>query len=89
MMNPHEIKEKYSLRHASVLGVLPFFADSHLHPELREIAEPIRILAFNIVGNEKDGPDLVIALRKLLDARESFIRNHKITNNFRMIQGGS
>lgn len=83
-MNPHEIRLRFSNRHPSTVNLLQFFSNGHLHPELRELVEPIGELAFSIVEGTKDGPELTVALRHLRDARDSLIRHHLLVNNFQL-----
>ncbi len=81
-MLPEDIRKKYSTRHMSTVSILQFFADSHLHPTLKEIVIPIREVAFKMVDNFNDGPELTIGLRNLLDAKDAFLRHCLIVHNF-------
>jgi hypothetical protein len=83
-VNPHEIREIYSTRHQLTINLLSFFSDSHLHPVLVEIVEPIRELAFSRVDASIDGPELGVALRSLLDAKDHFVRHYLVTHNFKL-----
>lgn len=83
-MTPHEIKAYFSTRHSSVVNVLQFFADSHLHPDLKKIVTPIRELAFNAVEATTDGADLVVALRKLVEVKDNLCRHHLVVHNFKL-----
>lgn len=62
-------------RHPSVTAILQFFAYAHLQPEQALIAAPFSHLAHKLVCNDKrDGPELTVALRKLLEAKDCAVR---------------
>lgn len=81
-MTPQEIRLKYALRKPETIHILQFFADSHLTSQLRLVALAIQELTFKLVDETTDGPELIVALRKLLDAKESFFRHYVVANNF-------
>lgn len=81
-MNAAQIRHKYATRAMPTINVLQFFGDAHLHAELRNITTPIRELAFEQVDRVSDGPELTVALRHLLDAKESFVRHYLAVHNF-------
>jgi hypothetical protein len=83
-VNPHEIREVYSTRSQLTMNLLSFFSDSHLHPILKDIVAPIRELAFSMVDDTIDGPELAVALRSLLDAKDHFVRHYLVTHNFKL-----
>jgi hypothetical protein len=83
-ISPQEIRALFPLRNQAIVHVLQFFSDAHLHKDLLEIAVPIRILAFDLTRLMMDGPELAIALRRILDARDAFIRHYLITHNFKL-----
>lgn len=83
-MTPIQIREKYALRNHAVVGVLQFFADEHLHPNLKDVVTPIRLLAFDLVDMMQDGPELTVALRKLVEAKDTFCRHYLVTHNFEL-----
>ncbi len=83
-MTPQEIRLRYSLRDATTINKLQFFADAHLHPNLKGIVSPIRELAFILVDDIEDGEELLKGLDKLIEAKDCFIRHHLIVNKFQL-----
>jgi hypothetical protein len=83
-MTPEDIRNKYSLRNPAVTSVLQFLADSHLHPDLKRIVITLRDAAFILVDNMQDGPELTVALRRLVDAKDSFVRHYLVTHRFQL-----
>lgn len=81
-MTPEDIRAKYSLRDASVVRVLQYFADSYFHPELKAILVSLRTTAFEMVDLAVDGPELVVGLRRLVEAKDCFVRHFLVTHNF-------
>lgn len=79
-----EIRSLFPLRNHAVLHVLQFFADDHLPKEILPMTALIRITAFTIVDDMEDGPELTVALRKMLDSREAFIRHYQATRKFKV-----
>ena len=66
--------EAASGRHLSVQHVAQFFTWGHL-PE--HLAEPSRLcaeLATAMISALPDGPELVVGLRHLLEAKDAFVR---------------
>lgn len=53
--------------------VLVFFAYEHLPPSLATISKPIHELAHRL-ADELEGPELTVGLRKLLEAKDCFVR---------------
>lgn len=66
--------EKYGHRHASVGMVLRFFEYDHLPEGLQLVSKPCCELAMQMVDQLPDDPELVVALRKLLEAKDAFVR---------------
>lgn len=63
-------------RHNSVKAIMKFFSYDHL-PEgiLRETSRLCSNLAYDMYGNESlDGAELTTGLRKLLEAKDCFVR---------------
>ena len=54
--------------------ILRFFAYSHLPPKLQEISKPIGELADKLEALVPDGPEKSAGLRKLLEAKDCFVR---------------
>lgn len=63
-----------SERHPATTGILKHFSYGHLPPHLAEISEPCHTLAHEMVGALPDGPELTTGLRKLLEAKDCFVR---------------
>lgn len=69
--------------HPAHKNLLRYFATSHLPDGLKERSEPFRRLAGLITqdttrsdGSAADGPEITVALRKLLEAKDAFVRAH-------------
>ena len=62
-------------RHPSTVGLLRFFDYEHL-PEgpLRSTSRRCAALAADMVDRLPDGPELTTGLRKLLEAKDCFVR---------------
>ena len=63
-----------TLRHPSTTGLLRYFAWEHLPPDLQPISRACAQLAEEMVQNLPDGPELTTGLRKLLEAKDCFVR---------------
>jgi hypothetical protein len=59
--------------HPAVAGVLRFFAYEHLPPHLQRVSRPLGELARDL-ARKVGGPEAVIALRKLLEAKDCLVR---------------
>ena len=59
--------------HPNTAAILKFFAFDHLPPKLREISEPFAALA-SAMAEKLDGPELTAGLRKVLEAKDCFVR---------------
>lgn len=51
-----------------------FFNTGHLPPDLRHVAGPVQNLALWIEENLPDGPEKSAGMRKLLEAKDCFVR---------------
>ena len=61
--------------HPSITQVLRWFDYQHLPGHLRRISQPFGLLARSLVFDLKlDGPELTVALRKLLEAKDAAVR---------------
>ncbi|MFB7589386.1 hypothetical protein [Streptomyces sp. NPDC056169] len=61
--------------HPAVTNLLRYFAYDHLPEQLREISQPFGELAHGLVERrDLDGPELTVALRKLLEAKDCAVR---------------
>lgn len=68
--------------HPSVKSLLAFFENTHLPVELQRVAEPCAKLAFDLANElgtrlpagQASTPELTVGLRKLLEAKDCFVR---------------
>lgn len=63
-----------SSRHPSTQHLLELFGTSHLNDELKAISEPFGHLAVTMTLTLDDGPELYAGLRKLVEAKDCFVR---------------
>lgn len=61
-------------RHPATTGLLRFFEYEHLPDHLQAISRPCAALAAEMAGRLPDGPELTAGLRKLLEAKDCFVR---------------
>ncbi len=61
-------------RHPGTAGIVKYFAWAHLPVHLQVISQPIGLLALEMVASLPDGPELTAGLRKLLEAKDCFVR---------------
>lgn len=61
-------------RHPSVAHFGPLFAYAHLPEHLQRISLPFAELAVGLLGLVPDGPELSVALRKLLESKDCAVR---------------
>jgi hypothetical protein len=61
-------------RHAAVSHFAPLFAREHLPAALQEIAAPVAQLASDMTQALPDDLELMAGLRKLLEAKDCFVR---------------
>lgn len=61
-------------RHQATKHVAGFFEYSHLPPELQAPSRPCDALAADMIRKLHDGPELTTGLRKLLEAKDCFVR---------------
>lgn len=75
-MTADEILARLEGRHPSVTGVAKFFAFAHLPEPLRTVSEFYCELMLNLLTLRltTDGPELTVALRKLLEAKDAAVR---------------
>ena len=60
--------------HPGVYSLLCFFRYEHLPPHLRKISSPMASLAL-VMAASCDGPEATVGLRKLLEAKDCFVRS--------------
>lgn len=61
-------------RHPGTAGIARYFDYAHLPPHLQAISKPCHDLAAAMIGELPDGPELTAGLRKLLEAKDCFVR---------------
>lgn len=61
-------------RHPSTTAVMRFFDYGHLPPNLRDVSRLSSELADDMVAMLPDDPELTAGLRKLLEAKDCFVR---------------
>lgn len=61
-------------RHPSIVHLARFFDYEHLPARLQVISRPCAELAAQMLANLPDGPELTAGLRKLLEAKDCFVR---------------
>lgn len=61
-------------RHPSTTNLLRYFASDHLKTPLRQVSAECRDLAHRMARDLPDGPELSAGLRKLLEAKDCFVR---------------
>ena len=54
--------------------ILRYFNYAHLSPALKEASRPFCELAYEIGGGDTKGPETTTALRKLLEAKDCYVR---------------
>lgn len=61
--------------HPATAQILRFFEYDHLPEFLQEISQPFHRLAHDMVEDQEvDGPEVTVGLRKLLEAKDCFVR---------------
>ena len=61
--------------HPATEALLRYFTFDHLPEHLRAISEPFHTLAYRLATNtDLHGPELTVALRKLLEAKDCAVR---------------
>ena len=61
-------------RHPSTTHLLGYFAYDHLPEYLQVVSRPCGELAAAMIDALPDGPELTAGLRKLLEAKDCFVR---------------
>jgi hypothetical protein len=61
-------------RHPGTAGIAKHFAHAHLPEHLQAISKPCHDLAAEMIAALPDGPELTTGLRKLLEAKDCFVR---------------
>lgn len=68
------LAEKHADRHPATVGLLRYFEWGHLPPHLQAVSRPCGEIADVMVSEFPDGPELTTGLRKLLEAKDCFVR---------------
>ena len=68
------IVDEFVGRHPGTLGLIRFFEHQHLPETLQQFSKPCADLAAEMVRTIPDGPELSAGLRKLLEAKDCFVR---------------
>lgn len=63
------------MTHPASSALLAYFATEHLPPRLAGVAQPCAELAEMMARELPDGPELTAGLRKLLEAKDCFVRS--------------
>lgn len=61
-------------RHPGVTGIARYFAYDHLPERLQAVSKPAHDFAEAMIAALPDGPELTAGLRKLLEAKDCFVR---------------
>lgn len=61
-------------RHASTVHIARYFAYQHLPPHLQPVSRRCHDLAEAMIADLPDGPELTVGLRKMLEAKDAFVR---------------
>lgn len=69
-----EETDVFTGRHPATWHFRPLFAYDHLPTHLQVISKPCADLAVGMVRSLPDGPELTAGLRKLLEAKDCFVR---------------
>jgi hypothetical protein len=61
-------------RHPGTVQIAKYFDYAHLPPHLQAASKPCHNLAEQMIAALPDGPELTAGLRKLLEAKDCFVR---------------
>jgi hypothetical protein len=59
--------------HPATTEILRYFDYAHLPPDLREVSRPFHLIAHDM-ALRFEGPEVTAGLRKLLEAKDCFVR---------------
>ena len=60
--------------HPAIEHIIQFFAYEHLPANLQAISKPFHDLAWSLANRVEGNPELTVALRKLLEAKDAAVR---------------
>ena len=61
-------------RHPALEAILQYFAWAHLPERLQTVSRPFGELALQMADAVPNGPEVTAGLRKLLEAKDCFVR---------------
>lgn len=61
-------------QHPNTAALLGYFECDHLPERLQQVAAPLRDMAYQMCVNVAAGPEITAGLRKLLEAKDCFVR---------------
>ena len=61
-------------RDPAVCQVLEFFEFQHLPGHLQAVSSPFRTIAYDMADSLPSDPEVMVGLRKLLEAKDCFVR---------------
>lgn len=67
-------EDDLSGRHPATVEILQWFEYDHLPHHLQMVSREVRDLAHRMAVSMSDGPELTTGLRKLLEAKDCFVR---------------
>lgn len=65
---------EYGTRHPATDHMIKFFQYDHLPEHLQPVSRACCELAYKMMDELPDGPELTVGLRKLLEAKDAFVR---------------
>ena len=68
-------------RHPSTKAIAAWFEYKHLPPPLQATSQQFHDLAANLIHDLPDSPELTAGLRKLLEAKDCFVRAATLINS--------
>lgn len=68
------METRHEGRHPATTGILRHFRFEHLPEHLQAVSRPVGELANSMIDQLPDGPELTTGLRKLLEAKDCFVR---------------
>ena len=74
MTNAESLAKVVRDRHPNTVHIAQYFVYDHLPPHLREVSAESAGLAYLMIKTLPDGPELTAGLRKLLEAKDCFVR---------------